>query len=946
VGAPEGDARPPAPLVRLRAGGRPGARPPGGRDGLRKDDHPDRGIRRRALEAKLRPPSFGARHTARRRLSEEFLDRGLTRLTLVSAPAGSGKTTLLSEWFLALQDRRIAAAWLSLDPLDNDPRRFLLHLVSAIRTARTDIGREAMAYLTANPDALVEDIVESVVHDFGETNAPIAVFLDDYHEIRDRTVHAAAEFLVRYSPDNVRFVVGTRKDPPLSIERLRVRGEVRELRWEELRFTLDEVRDYLREACGLELSDGQVRAFRLRTEGWIAGLQLAAVAMAGPEDADRLASSFTGAQRKVADYLLSAAFLRQPAGVRDFLVRTSILDRLTAPLCDALTGRNDGRLMFETLERGNLFLFGLDDDRTWYRYHQLFAEFLRSRLRAGPPEEVCALYDRASEWHERNGFPAEAVRYAIDGNRFDRAARLLETAGREMFRRGDFKELRRWIGALPDGTVRKSPSLCVLHAWALGYLGELDAAGDRVACAEREIAKSRPPRSSGTTPATTPVEAELRVLRAVLGIIRTDEPDAAGLYPGIASRFPREESALRAYASVTLGFAARVGGDLPLALRHFRKALKESELADSSLVNLNARLNIGVVQHLMGRTNAAEESFRDSLEVSRERRWTRTLGAAFLRYGLALVLHEKNRLGEALTELSQAIEYLEAGDAFGFLGIALLERARTQFALGKTGLAAADLAQAREIAAGRNVERVAFRADLLSARMAVLAQDPDRAEAFLEAAREAVSGRRTPAGAPFSEKYESYLAERIRLLVFRGRHEEALRLAGSALRSAGSAGRGRNEIEFLVLQSAARAGASGGGNAVEPLAQALRMAQGEGIVTPFLSVGKGIVPALRRLKGSGEVRRAAAGILSALEADAGARGAGILPEGAPDESFHHREVQILELISRGLRNREIGKRLFLSEETVKWYLKRLYCKLHVGTRTEAVATARKLGLIP
>jgi LuxR family maltose regulon positive regulatory protein len=528
-----------------------------GNDG--KVNGPDRGIRRRALEAKLRPPSFGARHTPRPRLSEKILDSGPSRLTLVSAPAGSGKTTLLSEWYLALQDRRTATAWLSLDPLDNEPRRFLLHLVAAIRMARTDIGREAMTYLAANPDALVEDVVESVVHDFGGTNAPVAVFLDDYHEIRDRTVHAATEFLIRYSPPNVRFVVGTRKAPPLSVERLRVRGEVLEVRWEELRFTPDEARDYLREACGLGLSDEQVHAFRHRTEGWITGLQLAAVAMAGAEDADRLATSFAGAQRRIADYLLESAFRRQAAGVRDFLVKTSILDRLTAPLCDALTGRNDGRQMLDALVRGNLFLFGLDDDRTWYRYHHLFAEFLRSRLRAGPPEEIAVLYDRASEWHERNGFSAEAVRYAIAGNRFERAARLLQTAGRDLFRRGDFKELRRWIEALPDGTVRRSPALCVLHAWALGYLGELDVAGERIACAENEIAKTRPPGRTGSSAAATPVDAELRVLRAVLGIIRTDEPDVAGLHPGIASLFPPEESALRGYASITLGFAGGGG---------------------------------------------------------------------------------------------------------------------------------------------------------------------------------------------------------------------------------------------------------------------------------------------------------------------------------------------------------------------------------------------------
>jgi LuxR family maltose regulon positive regulatory protein len=600
--------------------------------------------------------------------------------------------------------------------------------------------------------------------------------------------------------------------------------------------------------------------------------------------------------------------------------------------------------MFETLEKGNLFLFGLDDHRAWYRYHHLFAEFLRNRLRVERPGEIAALHDRASDWHERNGLLTESVRYAIAGDRFDRAARLLETAGRELFRRGDFKELRRWIEALPDGTVRRSPVLCALHAWALGYLGEFDGARQRIECAEGEIAKSRPARGKRPPSAAKRIEAELRVLRAVLGIIRTDEPDVAGLHPGIVSLFPREEAALRSYASITLGFASRVEGDLPLALRRFQEALKESDRADSSLVNLNARLNIGIVNFLMGRANAAEESFRGSLEVARKRMWLRSIGAAFLRYGLALVLHEKNRLGEALEEMSQAIEVLEASDAFGFLGMALVERARTQFALGKADLAAADLAQARQIASEHDVLRVSFRADLLAARIAVLGKEPDRAGRFLEAAGRTLAGGKLHDGPVFPEKHEFYLMERIRVLTAAGRYGEAVRMAGKALRSADAAGRGRNTIEFLALQAAGWAGMSREEKALETLERALLLAGGEGIVMPFRNAGEEMIPLLRRLKGKEELRRTAAGILSVLE-DTGGSAGECADGGRSDESFHHREVQILDLISQGLRNREIGKRLFLSEETVKWYLKRLFCKLYVGTRTEAVASARSLGLI-
>jgi LuxR family maltose regulon positive regulatory protein len=879
----------------------------------------------------------------RPRLSDKVADYGTFRLALVSAPAGAGKTTMLSEWFLTLQERQVTTAWLSLDAYDNEPRRFLVHLVSAIQAARSDIGKEALVYLTANPDMPVEDVVESLVHDFGTTNSPFVAFLDDYHEIRDRTIHKVVEFLLRYAPANVRFVIGTRKVPPLPVERLRVRGEILEIGWDDLRFNIEETREYLTGTCHLNLSVDQVRAFRRRTEGWITGLQLAAMTFSGEEDADRIVNSFSGEQRKITDYLLDTVFRRQTAGVRQFMMRTAILDRLTSPLCDVLTGRRDAQHMIETLEKGNLFLFGLDDRRVWYRYHHLFAEFLRNRLRIEHPEEMAGLHDRASEWYEKNGHLTEAVRYAIAGNRIARAARLLESAGRQLFRQGDFKELRRWIEALPDDTVRRSPVLCTLHAWALGYLGEFDPARRRIECAEKTSSRRAKPEGGSTTNRAS-IRAELRVLRAVLGIIRTDEPDISALRPGIVSLFPKDELVLRSYASIALGFASRVSGNLPLALRHFQKALDVSEGSNSSLVNLNARLNIGIVMYLMGRNGAAEQSFRKSLDVARERLWLRSIGAAFLRYGLALTLQEKNRLGEALEELSQAIEILETGDAFGFLGMALVERARTQVMLGKRDLALADLAQALQIASDHDVERVSFRADLLEARMGTIEKDLAKAERALEAAR-SVSGPVNFRGrAVFTEKHEYFLVERLRVLLAMERFGEATKLAARALRSAVSAGRGRNAVDILVLQAVAWNGLSRPEKALSALERALFLSRDDGIVRPFVDAGRELIPLLRKLKSGDISRTSAAAILSALE-DHGKPVAGGMTAGGISESFHHREVQILELASQGLRNREIGEHLFLSGETVKWYMKRLFCKLGVRTRTEAIANARKLGLL-
>lgn len=902
----------------------------------------DETFKGRTLATKLRPPAPGVRHMPRPRLFEALEGVDSFRLALVCAPAGCGKTTVLSEWHGALARRGDAAAWLSLDAFDSDPRRFVGHLIAAVRSRRPGFGRKASRLLAANPDVLVADLAAGLVEDFGGTAPPILIFLDDYHEIRDRATHGVVDFLLRYAPAGVRFVLGTRTDPPLPVGRLRLRGDVLDVRWEDLRFQVDEARDYLQGVCRLRVSDEQARLLCDRTEGWITGLQLAAMAFPEGEGADRFVTDLTGAQRHVADYLMDGVFRRQPPVVRSFLMRTSILDRICGPLCDAVSGRRDSLRLIEAVERGNLFLFGLDDHRRWYRYHHLFAEFLRSRLPIELHGETADLHERASVWFEKNGLPAEAARHAIAGGRHGRAARLVTAAGRELFRRGDFQELRRWIEALPDGTVRRFPALCALHAWALAYQGDLAAASARLACAEKALARSA--KAPGDGPHAARVRAELQVLRAVLGIIRTDEPDVSGLHAGIVSLFPTEERVLRAFASITLGFASRVAGYLTVALRHFHEALRVSEDADSSLVNLNARLNIGVVNYLMGRMNDAEESFRASLAVSRERAWERSIGAAFLRYGLALVLQEKNRHEEARAELSDAIAFLAACDAFGFLGMALVERARVELALGRPDLAVADLARARQVARRHDVERVSFRADLLECRTALQGGDADKAEAFLESAGTAL-GEESFLGRPLlSERQEYFLIERLRVHLARGELAEAARLAGRGSESAASAGRGRNRIEFLVLEAEALHGLSETEEALDRLGQALLAAAPEGIHRPFATAGGAVVPLLARLAGRRATRAAAAGILAALEGPA-RPAPGRAFAGHPRDRFHPREVQILRLASEGLRNREIGRRLFLSEETVKWYLKRLFAGLCARTRTEAVASGRKLGLI-
>lgn len=890
------------------------------------------------LATKFRPPSHGARHLRRPRLVEGLSSGPISRVVLLSAPAGSGKTTLLAEWYEAVRARGLHAAWLSLDDHDRGAERFLPLLLGAMDVAGVPGASDALSRLEASPDALVDEVLGALLHDLDRSGAEVVVFLDDYHEVRDTASHAIVERLVRYATA-VHLVIGTRREPPLAFERLRVRGDVLEVRWNDLRFTSEEGRRYLQDVCQLPLSEDQVRALCHRSEGWITALQLSAMSVSGASDADRFVTSLSEVDRNIAHYLLEDVLRRQPPAVRQFLLRTSCLERMTAPLCDAVTGRDDGQQQLESLVRKNLFTFCLDDRHGWFRYHHLFSEFLRERASLDASHEAADLHDRASEWCERNGLLSDAVRYAIAGRRFRRAARVLEVAGRAEFRAGNFKELRRCIDSLLEETVRRSPALCVLHGWALTYLGQFSSARERIACAEAALHRAPAPAAPRRHPAI-PLDAELLVLRAVLGIVENDEPGTTPIPGDIVELFPPEERALRSFAAIALAYAERSRGPLAVALSRFQEALAASEACNASLMNLIARMNVGIVMHLMGRSREAEESLRGSLQVATDRLWLSAIGSAFVRFGLALVLNDSNQPREALHHLSDAIATLEASDAFGFIGLALVERARAHAALRHTAACSEDLARARGVASSHAVRRVGFRADLLGARLAVIGGDLTRAAGLLEVATSALGG--VPPDGTLTERQEALVIERVRFLIADARPGDAVRLAGRAIHDATRLGRRRDAVELLALQATAWCRVGDLAKAAAKLTQALDLA-GDRLVRPFLDAGAGLLPVLQMTRAAPATREASERLLASVDEASGQPSP--VASAARQEGLHCREAQILELVASGLRNREIGERLFLSEETVKWYLKRLYDKLSVRTRTEAIAAARRRGLM-
>src|SRR5674476_331390 len=436
------------------------------------------------LETKFHVPR-GRRGLVARPTLRERLSRGAeSALTLVSAPAGFGKTTLLTEWLAAAPADGRSAAWLSLDQRDNDPAVFWTYLVAALKTAAHGVGAGALSLLQS-PQAPIEVVLATLLNDLSAISNDVVLVLDDYHVIDSRDVQDGMAFLLEHLPPQMHLVIASRADPALPLPRLRGRGELVEIRAADLRFTPDEAAAYLNEVMGLVLTAQDVAALEGRTEGWIAALQLAALSMQGRADIAGFIAGFAGDDRYIIDYLVEEVLQRQPDNVRSFLLKTSILSRLSGSLCDAVTGQDGCKPMLEALDRGNLFLVQLDDRRQWYRYQHLFGDVLRAHLLDEQPDRVHELHLRASDWYERNGERSEAIRHALAAEDFERAADLAELAIPAMRRSRQEATVRGWLETLPGELVQLRPVLIVGYAGVLLLGGELDGVEARLEDAER-----------------------------------------------------------------------------------------------------------------------------------------------------------------------------------------------------------------------------------------------------------------------------------------------------------------------------------------------------------------------------------------------------------------------------------------------------------------------------
>jgi LuxR family maltose regulon positive regulatory protein len=904
------------------------------------------------LDTKLFAPPLRPNAVARPTLIGR-LDEGLkSRLILVSAPAGFGKTTLVGEWVAGCTRRspEVPVAWISLDERDSDPARFLAYLVAAVRRVVAGAGQAMLAMLQSPQPPATDTMLTALLNDVATLPHALVLVLDDYHLVDSGQVDEALAFLLEHLPPQLHLVIATREDPRLPLARLRARGQLTELRAADLSFTPSETAEFLNGVMGLGLSAEDVASLEGRTEGWIVGLQLAALSIRGRPDAAGFIQTFTGSHRFVLDYLVEEVLERQSPPLRSFLLDTAFLDRLCGALCAAVTGRNDGQAMLEFLERGNLFVAPLDEERHWYRYHQLFADVLRAHLVDEQPDRLPALHKKASEWYEENGLRFDAIRHALCAEDFAWAAELIERAGRLAEESSHAATWGKWVRALPEELIRSRPVLSVWYAYALLGLGEIEAAEARLTDAERWLT----PSGGHGRPASGAVavdEEELRELLATIAVARAYHADSLGDLPGtvkhaqrVLELLPEGEHFRRGQASALIGMASWASGDLEAADRVFvdyiTRLLAAGDIPDA----ISASTVLPGVRPALGRLREASDAIGRLLQVVLDRGEPLPPETADLYRDLAELDLERGELTTAGEHLLRSRELGEQGDL-------PVWRWRWRVARARLDQAEGDLEGAQKML--DDAQRLFVRTPLpdvrpIPALRARVWAAQGRVADALGWARE--RGLSIDDDLCYLHEFEhltlaAVLIARSAIEPVDGAHD-ALTLLERLLHAAEAGGRTGSVIEILVLQALAHEALGDTSLAITPLERAISLAEPERYVQVFASEGPPMVRLLQEVAARGSGPDSARRLLAAFPS--------VTSEGSPRwngrraglEHLSKREVEVLHYIAGGLTNQEIADRLYLSLFTVKAHARSIYDKLDAHSRTQAAARARELGILP
>ncbi|MCP4359906.1 MAG: tetratricopeptide repeat protein [Chloroflexi bacterium] len=911
------------------------------------------------LQTKLYIPTLRPSLVPRPHLVAKLAAKRPLKLILVSAPAGYGKTTLVTEWIHQKKDEGRTMkdetasedihpsqiAWLSLNEDDSDPQQFFSYLAAAIRPLTND--QSSLPQLLQSPQPPpAKKMMAAFVNDVVPVSIPFYLILDDYHTIESVEIDRAMAFLLDHMPPHMTLVITSRTDPGFPISRLRVRGQLTEIRADDLRFTEAEATQFLHESMNLTLSPEQIAALETRTEGWIAGLQMAALSMQGRADTANFITAFTGSHRFVLDYLLEEVMQSQPEPIRNFLLQTSIFDRLSGPLCNAITGQKDSRAMLEHLERGNMFVVPLDDARQQYRYHHLFADVLQARLLDEQSAHIPTLHRRASAWYEQNGFLPDAIHHALAAKDFERAAGLIELIWPTMDMNFQSNAWLRWAELLPDDLVYARPVLSVAYAWAFLNGGEVEAAKSRLQDAERAYPE--------------PVEGQSK------GIVVVDEDQFRFLPASIASAYcyaalavgdiantvtyarqaldllPENDYLRRGPAASLLGLAYWANGELEAAHRALAEAMAGFQKNGNIAFAISGTYGLADLRIGQGRLREAVRIYERSLQLATAQGDPPIPGTADLYLGLGMLAHERGDAEDAKQHLAKNEELGEQAALADWPYRWCIAQAKIKQTQGDMDDTLALLDEA---------ERLYFNTPVPNARPVPAL----KAQIWIAQGRLAdaqgwakESGLSIDGDLSYLREFEFMTLARIRIAQHKGGQadnaiHDAMQLIERLLKAAETRERTGSVIEILLLQALAYEAQNDISSAVVPLKRALTLAEPEGYVRIFTDEGLPMAKLLQKVASTNQnMKEYIHKLLATFD----------LQEKIPSSSFNQlvdplskRELQILALIADGLKNKEIAEQLIISLNTVLYHIKNIYSKLGVNRRPLAIAKAKELNLI-
>jgi LuxR family transcriptional regulator, maltose regulon positive regulatory protein len=894
------------------------------------------------VSTKLTIPLAKRELVSRPRLVDR-LNQGLEgKLILVSAPAGYGKTQLLSTW---ARKCSLPVGWISLDEGDNDQVRFLSYLLASLENIQPGIGENIIALLQLPQIPIEEELLANILNDIARSEKPFILVLDDYHLIHEPVVHRILIYLLNHFPPQIHLVIASRADPPLQLARLRARSELTELRLADLSFTVEESTQFCNRIMELGLQDEQVTALTTRTEGWIAGLQMAALSLHASTDKSGWIKSLSGSHRFILDYLVEEVLKDQPEGIQTFLINTSLLDRLAGSLCDTIMGREDSQEILEKLERANLFILPLDEERLWYRYHRLFSDLLQKRLSQISPDLGPVLHCRASNWFEKHGFVDEAIHHALAAKSYERAAILIEDNVEATLMRSEVKTFLNWIDRLPDEYMRARPKLGFFRAWALLM------SGHPLEVVERHLHNIASDMDAAEM--TSIMDSRISVLQAYLMTFKADIQHAAALCRQALEQLPKNDLFLRSIAAWILSLERLQNGDLQDGILALNEVARLSQDVGNTLVTVGVLCDQAKLYKRQGRLQQAKVVLERALQLATGPQGQRLPVASKALIEMGDIKREWNYLEEAEADLAESIELSRQWSEIAAFS-AYLPLARIRMAQGDMVAARQVIETACQIAQKSEATQLDdLVADLLQAIFFI--RQGDIAAAMHWAQKRGVVLGVSPEPCPGLDESQDYISSHLRkyqqivlarLFILQVQAAEALDLLEALLAQSQELGRIDLTIEIQILRALAFQIQGDTTQAMDALAQALSLAEPGGYIRIFLDEGEAMIHLLRQAASQGLAPSYVAKLLATSgEPDTTERDIKPSHSYLLIEPLSERELQVLCLLAAGMSNREIADELVVAVSTIHSHCKSIYGKLDVHARSDAVQRAWELELI-